>query len=261
MAEGKYVAANGLKIFYREQGKGRPLILLHGATDTHNLWQSFLPRLSTTFRVLTPDSRGHGRTFNPLGKLSYPLMADDLAGFIRELDLEKPFIFGYSDGGQVALDFGMRYPDIPGALVIGGAWYLFSEEYKAGLTAAGFVGPGEIDFDIYKKFAPLDWKERMAKFHLDPDPDYPEILLRHLADLFWTPLNYHAEDFKKIIVPSLILLGELDEMVPPVESREMASLIPDAEFILIPGATHTQVIVPGGDFLSIVVDFLQRQID
>jgi len=259
MDAGKYISANGLEIFYREDGSGKPLILVHGATDTHKLWQSFLPLLSESFQVFTPDSRGHGKTFNPLGKLSYPLLADDLAAFIQELNLRKPYIFGYSDGAQAALDLGMRYPDLAGALVIGGAWYRFSSEYQDSLRQFGFLGQGELDIQKYEKFAPADWRERMRKFHIHPDPNYPETLLKNLASLFWTPLNYLRDDFLKIQAPTLILVGEMDEMVPPEESREMASLIPGAEFAIIPGATHTQVIVPGGECLPVVLEFLLRQ--
>ncbi|MCD6425123.1 MAG: alpha/beta hydrolase [Anaerolineales bacterium] len=261
MAEGKFLSTTGLEIYYQEYGGGRPLILLHGATDTHKLWSPFIPELSKIFQVFTPDSRGHGRTFNPAGELNYQTLADDLAAFIQELDLEKPFIFGYSDGGQTALDFGMRYPDIAGALVIGGAWYRFSAEYQDALKQVGFIGVGEINLHIYEKFAPADWRERMGKYHPNPDPNYPEVLLRSLSSLFWTPLNYDKEDFLKIQAPTLILVGEQDELVPPEESWEMAALIPGAELALIPGATHTQVIIPGGECLPIVIDFLLRQLD
>ena len=261
MAEGKFLSTTGLEIYYQEYGGGRSLILLHGATDTHKLWSPFIPELSKIFRVFTPDSRGHGRTFNPAGELNYQTLANDLAAFIQELDLEKPFIFGYSDGGQTALDFGMRYPDVAGALVIGGAWYRFSEEYQDALKQVGFIGVGEIDFHIYEKFAPADWRERMGKYHPNLDPNYPEVLLRSLASLFWTPLNYDKEDFLKIEASTLILVGEQDELVPPEESWEMAALIPGAELALILGTTHTQVIIPGGECLPIVIDFLLRQLD
>ena len=260
MTEGKFVYTHDLDIYYRAYGGGRPLILLHGATDTHKLWSSLFPELSKNFQVFTPDSRGHGRTLNPAGELNYQTMADDLAAFIQVLDLEKPFIFGYSDGGQTALDFGMRYPDVAGALVIGGAWYRFSAQYQDALIKAGFIGEGEIDFHNYEKFAPSDWRERMGKIHPNPDQNYPEVLLRSLATLFWTPLNYAKEDFLKIQAPTLILVGENDELVPPEESREMAAMIPGAEFAEIPGTTHTQVIVPGGECLPIVIDFLLRQL-
>jgi pimeloyl-ACP methyl ester carboxylesterase len=71
--------------------------------------------------VFTPDSRGHGRTDNPSGEISYRVLADDIAALVRALDLHKPMIAGYSDGGQVALEIGLRYPDLPRCLIVGGA--------------------------------------------------------------------------------------------------------------------------------------------
>jgi len=255
---GDYLPANGLDIFYKESGAGRSLILLHGATDTHKLWNPHLPELSKHFRVITPDSRGHGQTLNPSRQLSYQLMADDLAGLIQGLQLEKPFIFGYSDGGQAVLDFGMRYPDLPGALVIGGAWYRFSKEYQTAISRAGFVSPGVVEFGLFEKNAPPDWQERMRSSHSDPDPDYPRILLESLAQLWWEPLDYTEDDFKKITAPTLIMMGEKDEMIPLAEAEEMATFIPGAELAVIPGTKHNDVLATGGVFISLLLDFYSR---
>jgi pimeloyl-ACP methyl ester carboxylesterase len=65
------------------------------------------------------------------------MMADDVAAFIQALDLKKPLIFGYSDGGQIALEVGMRYANMTKALVVGAAWYKFSEAYISSLKAMG----------------------------------------------------------------------------------------------------------------------------
>jgi pimeloyl-ACP methyl ester carboxylesterase len=155
----------------------------------------------------------------------------------------------------------MRYSEIPGALVIGGAWYQFSKQYQNSLSWAGFLGPAEIDFPTFERFAPRDWRARMQRSHPNPDPDYPETLLRQLAALFWTPLNYKREDFQKILAPTLVLVGEKDEMVPPEESRAMAELIPDAELVVIPGAAHSGVLMPGADFIELVLNFFKRNLD
>lgn len=244
--EGNFIAANGLNIFYKEFGEDHPLILLHGATDTHKLWNPHLKKLSKHFRIITPDSRGHGRTLNPTRRLSYQLMADDLAGLVRELKLEKPFVFGYSDGGQTALDFGMRYPELPGALMIGGAWYRFSEEYQAAISESGFVFPGVVDYKKYEMNTPLGWEARLRRSHPDPDPGYPRLFLESLARMWWTPLDYSPDDFKKISAPTLILMGEMDEMIPLIEAEEMAALIPGAQMAVIPGAKHNHVLARGG---------------
>ena len=253
----KFITANGLDIFYKEIGQGHPLILVHGATDTHQIWNPHLPDLSQDFRVITPDSRGHGRTINPSRELSYQIMADDLAGFITELGLESPHLCGYSDGGQAVLDLGIRYPEIPGRLVIGGAWYRFSEEYQSAISRAGFISPGMIDWDVYQKNAPVDWQERLRSVHLDPDPEYPRILLNCLAKMWWTPLYYRADDFQNIKARTMILMGEKDEMIPVSESREMADLIPGAKLEIIQNVSHNDVLKPGGKFVDLVLDFLE----
>lgn len=261
MVEGMSIGVHDLNIFYRESGQGHPLILLHGATDTHALWEQFIPEFSEKYRVITPDTRGHGRTINPSDQLSYRMFADDLAGFIQALELNKPLIFGYSDGGQAALDLGIRYPGLAGALVLGGVWFRFSKEYQNSIKAAGFTGAGEIDFRIFEQNAPADWRERMGLIHSDPRKDYPEILLRNLAELFWTPLNYSEHDLGKISTPTLILMGENDENVPLDEARELAALIPGAELAVIPDATHSGVFRYRDQMIKIVLDFLAQGLE
>lgn len=257
--EGKFAAANGLEIYYREWGDGRPLILLHGATDTHKFWSPFVPFFSERYRVITPDNRGHGRTINPDVNLTYPMMADDLAGLIQALDLVDPLILGYSDGGQAALEVAIRYPDLAGALVIGGVWFQFSRWYQDAITNAGFISAGRIDYEVFERQVPENWEEQLREAHQDPRPDYPRILLSNLAQLWWTPLNYTEEDFQKVSVPTLIIMGEKDEMIHWKEGQELAAQIPHAEFALIPDAGHTEVIVDDGAFLRLVVDFLARR--
>ena len=94
-----HVKANKLNIFYEEQGKGEPLILLHGGALSQASWGQHVQILKKSFRVITPDSRGHGKTDNPYQEITYRAMADDLKSFIDALRLEKLHICGFSDGG------------------------------------------------------------------------------------------------------------------------------------------------------------------
>src|SRR5438876_4676807 len=95
---GQYVAANGIKLFYEERGSGHPLLLLHGGSSTHSDWQSQLPAWAPHFRAIMPDNRGHGRTVNPGGALTYEVMAEDALALIEALELEKPIVCGWNDG-------------------------------------------------------------------------------------------------------------------------------------------------------------------
>jgi pimeloyl-ACP methyl ester carboxylesterase len=113
-ATGKYVEANGLRMYYEVYGEGEPLLLIHGGTATSRSWESHLPAFAEHFRVFAPDSRGHGRTDNPADELGYLLMADDVAALIEALGLQRPLVLGYSDGGQISLELAIRYPGLAG---------------------------------------------------------------------------------------------------------------------------------------------------
>jgi pimeloyl-ACP methyl ester carboxylesterase len=143
---GAYADANGLRVYYEVHGEGEPLMLLHGGTATSQSWASHLPAFTEHFRVFAPDSRGHGRTDNPTGELGYREMAEDIAALIDALDLRRPLVLGYSDGGQIALELGIRYPGLAGALVLGGTQFRFSEAYlRDARTLLGIADGEEVD--------------------------------------------------------------------------------------------------------------------
>lgn len=254
--QGQYVQANGLNVYYEEHGNGQPLILLHGGTDTSQMWQPFLSTFVPHFRVIAPDSRAHGRTNNPQGELSYHLMADDVVAFIQALNLTQPLVFGYSDGGQIALEIGMRYPHLTAALVVGAAWYEFSETYVNFLKTFGFDGPGLVDFEKLERVAP-EWVSFLKTGHARTDDfEYWQTLLKQISGLWWTPLNYTTEDFNKITAPTLILLGDRDGLIELRQAVDMYQLIPNAELVVLPNTTHISAL---NDLsMSMVLDFLMR---
>jgi pimeloyl-ACP methyl ester carboxylesterase len=254
---GRIIMLNGLKMYYEEHGSGEPLILLHGGTVTSSMWQTHIPFFAQHFRVIAPDSRGHGRTNNPTGEFSYRLMAGDVAAFVQALGLTKPLICGYSDGGQIALEIGMRYPNLTRALVVSAAWYKFSEVYLNFLKEFGFDGPGMVNIEQIRRATP-DFVEFWQTEHSRADdPDYWQTLLRQISTMWWTPLNYSDEDFQKITEPALILMGDRDGTIELEQAVEMYQLIPNAELAILPNATHMSA-AEGKLFTDIVLDFLLR---
>lgn len=256
--QGRYVQANGLNIYYEEYGAGEPLILVHGGTVTTESWQPQIPAFAGQFRVLVPDSRGHGRTDNPTGSMSYRLMADDLAAFVDALGLDKPLIYGYSDGGQIALELGMRYPDLARALVVGAAWFKFTESYRQGIQAF-LGGEGTDDVDTKKLEAEMpEYVELLRAWHRPgSDSDYWRTLLKQIKPMWLTPLNYTPADFQQIVAPTLILVGDRDLMVPVEEAVEMYRLMPTAELAIVPNADHFRT-AENELTTTTVLDFLSR---
>ena len=84
-------------------------------------WVPVVTELARVHRVITSDSRGHGRSSNPAGSLSYAAIADDIATLIQTLGLDSPIVGGWSDGGQIALEFAVRHPGVAAALIVGAA--------------------------------------------------------------------------------------------------------------------------------------------
>jgi pimeloyl-ACP methyl ester carboxylesterase len=254
--QGDYVKANGLNIYYEVHGAGEPLILLHGGTLTTKMWEDHVPTFVQHFQVIVLDSRGHGKTDNPTQEFSYRAMAEDVAAFIETLGLRKPVICGYSDGGQIALEIGMRYPDLTRALVISAAWFKFSESYINWTKNFGIEGPGVVNGEYIERERP-ELVSMWSEWHAPRSPDYWQTLLRQLSTTWLTPLDYTTEDFRKVIVPTLILVGDRDALVPVEEAVEMFRLIPQAELAIGPSINHSfpwKVEL----FTQLILDFLLR---
>ncbi|HEX8228647.1 MAG TPA: alpha/beta hydrolase [Chloroflexia bacterium] len=258
---GRYVRANGLDIYYEEQGEGQPLLLIHGGALTGDSWQPYLAAFAEHYRVITPDSRGHGRTNNPTGSMSFRLLADDLVALARALDLHKPLVYGYSDGGQVALEIGMRYPDLPGAIVVGGAHLELSDGSREWVRSIlGDERSPDVDLEKFEHENP-GFAVMLQHLH---GPDGWKRLLREIKPMWNAPLNYTADDFAMVTAPTLVLLGDRDGFVPVEDGVAMYRLLPNAELAVVPAAEHTDFIFSPAKvslLQPLVLDFLLRHSD
>ena len=253
---GQIIQANGVNIYYEVHGRGQPLLLLHAGTLTAEMWKPYLAAFAERYRVITADFRGHGRSDNPTGAMSYRLLADDMVAFVRALDLERPLIAGFSDGGQVALEIGMRHSDLPRSIIVGGAFFRFTADYRAWLR--GVVGDEEspeVDTAQFEHNHP-DWPAWLQQIY---GPDDWKPLLAQIKPMWATPLNYAPKDFAPVVAPTLVLLGDRDELVPVEEAVEMHRLLPTAELAVVPSADHgTFFSAKAALFQALMLDFLQR---
>ena len=250
--------ANGLNIYYEEHGQGKPLILIHGGALTGKSWQPYLTEFAEHFRVIVPDSRGHGRTDNATGSMSFGLLADDVVELSKALDLQKPLIYGYSDGGQVALDIGMRYPDLPQALVVGGAHLELTEGSRNWVRSIlGDAESPEVDIEKFER-ENRGFAEMLKRLH---GPEKWKDLLKGIKPMWNEHLGYTPEDFARMTMPTLVFLGDRDDFVPVEDAVAMYRLLPNAELAIIPKAEHTDLIFTEEKVALVrpqILDFLLR---
>ncbi len=262
---GHYIHANGLDIYYREHGQGKPLLLIHGGALTGESWRPYLAAFAERYRVITPDSRGHGRTANPSGSMSFRLLADDIAALVQELALHKPLICGYSDGGQVALEIGMRYPDLPQALVVGGAYIELTEASRTWVRSIlGDDQSPDVDTEQFERNN-TDWAAMLQRIHGQVGgPDNWKTLLKQIKPMWNARLNYTPDDFARVVAPTLVLLADRDGFVSVEEGVEMYRLLPDAELAVLPRSEHIDLIFSPAKVAllqPIILDFLRRHSD
>ncbi len=118
---GEYVQIGELKTWYDQDGKGDPLVLLHGGLCTNETWAPQIPEFGEHFRVLAPERQGHGHTPDVDGPLSYERMTAHSIGFLETVVSQPAHLVGWSDGGIIGLMVAISRPDLVRKLVVIGA--------------------------------------------------------------------------------------------------------------------------------------------
>jgi pimeloyl-ACP methyl ester carboxylesterase len=257
--KGNYTEVNGIRMHYDEIGKGTPLILIHGGVGNAKFnWASFYPIFSQHFRVIATDSRGHGKSDNPTKEFGYKLMSDDIAALIKELKLDRPFVAGYSDGGQIALEIGINYSKLIRGLIAGGVLAEMSETYTNCIHSWGVTSPGEFDVEMFRKAFP-EFADLMSEMHAPVyGKEYWKELFVNISHMWLDPDGFPKDRVSEISVPSLVLHGDRDEAIPLEDPLRIYRSIPNAELSIIPNADHMAASTNVDAVAPIMLEFLKR---
>lgn len=218
------VRVNGITLRYAAAGRGKPVVLLHGNGEDHNLFPVTAEQLTQAgYRVLAPDSRGHGAN-PPLEEYHYADMAEDIYCFIRKLGLRKPALYGHSDGGIIGLMLELAHPGTLGLLAISGT----------NLSPEG----------LYEEFQ----EEAAEQYAQDPQP-----LLR----LMLTEPNIDPATLESIRIPVLVTAGEFD-LIRREETAEIVRRLPRAQEFIVPDESHGSYIEDSPIMGELLLEFLAQ---
>ena len=234
----------GFQIGYRRSGDGPALVLLHGAWSDSREWRLQLESLSDEFTVVAWDAPGCGRSSDPPETFSLAEYADVVVGLVRALGLDRPHLLGLSFGGSLAIEVAHRHPTAIRSLVLVSAY--------AGW--AGSLSPEVIEARVAKVLAEADqppetWvRSYLPGFFAGPvAPELEEEMLGIMLDVRPAGIKpmVHAlaaadlsDALGDIVVPSLLLYGELDSRAPLAVAHEIERAIPGSELAVIPGVGH-----------------------
>jgi pimeloyl-ACP methyl ester carboxylesterase len=250
---------NGAELWVEEYGAGDPIVLIHGGLCAIQMWGGAIPLLAETHRVFALDDRGHGRSTNPASKLSYEQIADDAVALVRQLELSNPVICGWSDGGEIALQIGLRHPGVARALVAGATSLELGTESTRQLLRQFFhVGNDDrVDFDAFKQQFAETLLPMMRAWHPGGDAQI-EMIVRQSAEMWLSYPGLTRGELDRIVDPVLVISGDRDEHVPVEEAVRLYRSLPNAELALLPGASHMRPVFEAETFVRAVLDFVQR---
>jgi pimeloyl-ACP methyl ester carboxylesterase len=237
-----YAPVNDLSMYYEVHGEGRPLILLHGAYMTVDMFGPFLAGLAERHQVIAPELHGHGRTADVDRPITYPGMADDVAALVRHLGIEQADVVGYSLGGAAAVQVAIRHPQLVRRLVVISAGFSSDAAPKEAQAMFETITP--------EMFAGSPMEAEFVRLNPRPE-DFPK-LVEKITALDTTPFDW-SEDVRNISAPTLIVVGDsdgstLDHTIEFFKLRgggvmgDLAGL-PESQLIVLPGTTH--FIPPG----------------
>jgi pimeloyl-ACP methyl ester carboxylesterase len=235
-----YVQLGDVRTWYDEHGSGEALVLLHpGGADARALAPN-LDALAAHFHVYTPERRGHGRTPDVDGPITYELLARDTIAFLERVVGGPAHLVGNSGGAIVALLVAVRRPDLVRRLV---------------LISGVFHRDGWIPVAIDPDAEP---HEAIVQGYAQLSPDGPEhfpVVLAKLKRMDFEEPTLTASQLGAVVNRTLVMLADDDE-VTLEHAAEMYRSLPSAELTVIPGTSHGLLHEKPALCNAVIVDFL-----
>jgi pimeloyl-ACP methyl ester carboxylesterase len=253
---------NDITLAYGDSGSGQPIVFLHAFPLNRTMWAEQEAALSSHYRVITIDLRGHGESDAPLWHYSLDQAADDVRALLDHLSIAQALFVGLSMGGYILLAFYRRYADrVKGMVLADTRAQADTPEGKVGRFQMAQIaykqGPSAIaDIMIPKLLSPVTIQTR------------PEIAQQVRTMIEGNQISGIAGDLmamaerpdsvpllKQIACPTQIIVGELDQATPPADAKLMADQISNARLAIIPNAAHLANLEQPEEFTKIVAEF------
>ena len=218
---GKYVEVNGIKVYYEEYGSGEPLLIIHGNGGSVASSVPQIEYFKSKYRVIVPDSRGHGKTELNTDSLTYRQIANDLDALVNHLQLDSINLIGKSDGAIISLLMGINNKSKIKKIVA------FAGNIRPDTTAVHPWAPASIQkrYDGIKKAMPNG-----------NYPDFVNLNMQRYGLMLFQP-NISYEELQKITAAVLVISADRD-VIKNEHSAEIFAHIPRAQLCIMPGSTH-----------------------
>jgi pimeloyl-ACP methyl ester carboxylesterase len=219
-----YAPVNGIKMYYEIHGEGKPLLLIHGGGSTiETTFGRVLPMFSKKYKVIAVELQAHGHTSDRNALETFEQDVDDVATLLKQLNISKASILGFSNGGTTAMQIAIRHPEMVDKLVIASGAY-----QREGFIPGFFEGMQHASLENM----PLPLQDAFLK--INPDSAALLNMFTKDRDRMIAFKDWSDNDLKSIKAPALIINGDKDVIINE-HVLKMSKLIPNAELMILPG--------------------------
>jgi pimeloyl-ACP methyl ester carboxylesterase len=239
---GEYVQVGDVNTWYEVSGDGDPLVMLHGGMGDGTAWGANAPAMAERYQTFIPDRRGHGKTPDVDGPLTYDAMAEDTILFLEQVVGGPARLLGWSDGGIVALLVSMRRPDLVHRQVLVGTNF-----NRDGLLSNFLLGddPNGEDVAMFKAFY-----EAVAV-----DPANWPVFFEKTERMWREEPTLTVDDLKAVHTPTLVLVGD-DDAIHFDHTIALYEGIAGSQLCVVPGTSHVVTLEKPALFDELVLAFL-----
>ena len=265
IAEVQRVPVGDINISYRVLGQGDPIVLIMGYSSTMDMWDPlFLNNLSSKYKVIVFDNRGIGNTTAPPGNFSIAQFADDTAGLMTALGIEKADILGWSMGSFVAQELAIRHPERVNKIILyagdcGGKEAVMPSSQVLKDLANTSGSQEEMGMRLFNLLFPKDWLSKQPAFYkwfpLPKETSLPENIERQAQAIATWPGTF--DRLGSIKSPVLVVTGKEDVITPPENAFILAQRINVSWLVQLEGAGHGLMYQYPDRLAKIVADFLE----
>ncbi|HEX2971050.1 MAG TPA: alpha/beta hydrolase [Tepidisphaeraceae bacterium] len=258
------ITINGATIHYTEQGRGLPLVLIHGFPFDGHMWDAQLAALSDRYRVIIPDVPGFGQS-RAERPYSIVTLADDLHTLLTQIKALPCVWGGLSMGGYISFAYVTRYPtDLEGLILVDTKCEADDSQAKQNrmktIETARTAGPKAIaDQMLPKLLAPETLHNKpqvVQKLRAMMEASSPDAI--EYASLAMRDRRDYGDELPSIPVSTLVLVGDADVLSPPPVATAMCARIPRSEVVLIRNAGHMSPMEQPEQVNAAIRQFLDR---
>ena len=274
----RYVTIHGYRRAYVKAGSGPALLLIHGIGDSSDTWRPVVEQLAERYTVVAPDLLGHGRSEKPRADYSVAGFANGMRDLLSVLEVDRATVVGHSLGGGVAAQFAYQFPDRCERLVLvgsGGVGRTVSPLLRVaavpgvealmpllGLPPIRFasrLGAGLLR--VFDTALGRDAEEILAVFDALPNTEARMVILRTLR----SSVDWHGQVITMVDraylaegVPTLIVWGRRDAIIPLGHGRLIHTVMPGSEFEVFDEAGHFPHHTDPARFVRVLREFMER---